>query len=122
MDSNNLAQIPSNNKISKQSSEDSRAVLCEWLVVTASVMNKDFTKAEAQLWGELVGHYPAAKIEKAFREYLREGKFFPKPADIIERIREYILDEQPSPAEKVRMELAEYDAKRKQKEQKNGEV
>ena len=104
---NKIVPTPGNSKISVQSSTDSLETAGKWLIVTASIMGKDLTEAEALVWKKLLAPYPAAKIDHAFRKHVENEVFFPKPAEILGLIREEMRNEQPTVGEIYRRQLAE---------------
>jgi len=62
------------------------------LTRTALLFSRVLTVEEAQVWKDFLASYPSGAIEYAFENWQRNGKFFPKPADILELIRAYHID------------------------------
>lgn len=56
------------------------------LDLAAKMTNYELMPQEGRLWAETLSRHPAEAIEWAFIEYLKVGQFFPKPAEILERI------------------------------------
>ena len=106
----------SKNGIVGSSPSTAREAIAQGLDLSASLRHWDLTGRAVEYWQSKLAKYKPAHIARAFDEYWEDGTNFPMPAEIIQLIRKYILDEQPSPAEKVRMQLAEYEAKRIAKE------
>jgi hypothetical protein len=118
MESNKIVEFQDNSKISQQHSKQEN--IDKWLVATASIMGKDLTPIEFQIWQAILEHYPDDKVERAFRRWIATEKFFPKPVEITDTIQEFIKKEKPfiSGADKVRQELAEYNQKRELRDAK----
>jgi len=51
-----------------------------------SVFNRELTEADYALWEKLLAPYPLNAIEYAFDNWGRNGKAWPKPANILELI------------------------------------
>lgn len=58
----------------------------KYLTVQTRIHGKDMTVEEAEVWKKKLSHYSDSAIEYAFEAWERNGKFFPKPAEIIELI------------------------------------
>lgn len=61
------------------------------LTRTALLFSKTLTVDEGQVWKEFLATYSSAAIEYAFENWQRNGRFFPKPADILELIRAFYV-------------------------------
>lgn len=51
-----------------------------------SMFNRELTEQDYELWQKLLCSYPQKAIEYAFENWGRNGKQFPKPANILELI------------------------------------
>ena len=56
------------------------------IALLSTVMGKELTPAESQLWKELLSSYPIEAVEWAAREHIKNAVYFPKPAEIISLI------------------------------------
>jgi hypothetical protein len=61
------------------------------LTTTAKLFSKDFTANEYKLWSGLLAEHSDAAVEWAFENWSHSGKFFPKPAEILELIHAFAL-------------------------------
>lgn len=68
----------------KASSSD--LVLAKMLDLAGQVMGREVHPGEIRLWSETFKDVNPKTLEVAFRNYLKLGKFFPKPGDIWEQI------------------------------------
>lgn len=67
----------------------SQRSLAECLDRTRRLFSRELSVEEVGIWKKLLESFPSKGIEQAFENYQREGKFFPKPKDIIERIEDW---------------------------------
>ena len=67
----------------------SQRSLAECLERTRRLFSREITKDEAAIWKKCLESFPSKAIESAFENYHREGRYFPKPRDIIERIEDW---------------------------------
>jgi hypothetical protein len=51
-----------------------------------SVFNRELSEQDFETWQKLLGNYPLEAISWAFENWSRNGKMFPKPANILELI------------------------------------
>jgi hypothetical protein len=51
-----------------------------------AVFGKELTEDEVRQWREFLDSVPSWLVTKAFLEWAKKGKFFPKPAEILELI------------------------------------
>jgi hypothetical protein len=56
------------------------------MLCASEIYSKDVSKTHAQAFLNFLRDYDIADIEKAFHEHIKESKFFPVPADIIDLI------------------------------------
>lgn len=56
-------------------------------------------------WAKALEVYEPRMIKAAFEKYWLTGQFFPVPANIIELIREQIVEEAPGPRAALRKQL-----------------
>lgn len=61
----------------------------ELLIKTALLYSKELSEELIELWDGLLDGYSVDECSYAFEHHMRNGKFFPKPADILETIRNY---------------------------------
>jgi hypothetical protein len=59
------------------------------LTTTAKVFSKDFTAKEYKLWTGILSDYSDTAVEWAFENWQRSGKFFPKPAELLELLHTF---------------------------------
>jgi hypothetical protein len=50
------------------------------------VFNRELTEQDFEMWQKLLANYPLPAIEWAFENWTRNGKAFPRPANILELI------------------------------------
>ena len=55
----------------------------------AKVFSRDITATEYKLWTGILCDYTDPAVEWAFSSWTRTGRFFPKPAEILELIHAY---------------------------------
>jgi len=60
-----------------------------------SVFNRELTEADYELWGRILAPYPVKAIDFAFDNWGRNGKVWPKPANILELIAAWNLSNKP---------------------------
>lgn len=58
-----------------------------------SMFNRELTEQDYELWQQLLKPYPLKAIEFAFENWGRNGKQFPKPANILELIGAWRLSQ-----------------------------
>ena len=68
----------------------------EWLKTQQSMHGKTLTENELRVWTEFLDCFADREIEYAFSNWTRNGKFFPKPADIRELIEAYRESNRPT--------------------------
>ena len=56
-----------------------------------SMFNRELTEQDYELWQQLLQPYPLKAIEYAFESWGRNGKQFPKPANILELVGAWSL-------------------------------
>jgi hypothetical protein len=96
------------NAIERTYSQASALKTATMLMIAADTLSKEISQAETKLWTGLLSQFPADVIEQAFVEHLRLEKFFPKPAEIIERSNSIMrVRREQREAEERRRELAE---------------
>lgn len=59
------------------------------LQATASLFNKELEAGDLRLWDRMLYSFSDQAIVWAFEQWQRNGKFFPKPAEILELVRAY---------------------------------
>lgn len=92
--------------VSKTSStKSSEEAVAHGLRLSAGLKQVDLTKVVIDYWRDALAEYQSRMIEAAFYKYWKTGKFFPVPADIIELIREQIVEEAPGPGDILRNQL-----------------
>ena len=72
------------NATGKPSSQD--LVLARMLDLAAQITRQEVQPGEVRFWQETFATERPEMLERAFREYLRKAKYFPKPGDIQELI------------------------------------
>jgi hypothetical protein len=75
------------------------------LDLAAAVLGKDLLPEEVEFWQETLANYKPEHIATAFREHCRIEMYFPRPAEIVDRIGELVASESPSPGEVLRRQL-----------------
>lgn len=60
-----------------------------------SMFNRELTEQDYELWQKLLKPYPLKAIEYAFENWGRNGKQFPRPANILELIGVWALANKP---------------------------
>jgi hypothetical protein len=84
------------------------------ILLATGVLRATVTDEEAQYWRGTLLQYPAPAIRWAFLEYLRTGKYFPRPADIVELLDQWIRDRRDEhEAQKRRLEAATLETARR---------
>jgi hypothetical protein len=53
------------------------------------MFGREILPEEPRLWRKIFGSERVEKLEWAFDEYMRIGKYFPRPADIVELLAVY---------------------------------
>lgn len=89
-----------------KSSSPASIAIAQGLDLSAALKHWVLTPVEADYWQHKLRDYKPEHIARAFEDYWGEESNFPTPAQIISRIREYIANEQPSAAERMREQLA----------------
>ena len=56
---------------------------------TSSIFNRELVASDYKLWGGILWEFTDAAVVWAFENWNRNGKFFPKPAEILELIHAY---------------------------------
>jgi hypothetical protein len=56
-----------------------------------SLFNRELTEGDYHMWDKLLCNYPLKAIDYAFENWERNGKVFPKPANILELIGVWTL-------------------------------
>ena len=107
MAEDSLVSMKNSNAIEPSSRQAWLEIIAKVLDLAAVIHGKELTQTEVEFWKQTLSKYKREHIERAFHEQLGESIYFPKPAEIRERIQQFILDEQPTLVEKVRRELAE---------------
>ena len=87
------------NKMTLQGETQTRSLqsLENCLMRTGLLFSRSLTVEEAQVWKDFLVTYSPEAIEYAFENWQRNGKFFPKPADILELIRAYRITKRVKP-------------------------
>jgi hypothetical protein len=86
---NSQNQIPLNGEIT----QPSLAYLEHCLTRTALLFSKTLTATEGQAWKEFLIPFSQKAVEWAFDQWQRNGRFFPKPKEIIELCQTFKLGE-----------------------------
>jgi hypothetical protein len=85
MENSSLARRSSGQlAIGKQSSPGS---LARMLDLAAKMTSYELMPEEGRLWAQKLSNQPPEAIEWAFSNFLETGRYFPKPAEISERIK-----------------------------------
>ena len=58
------------------------------LTQTFLFYDKEFDKMKATFWVDACGEFSVERLKLALREHVKRGKFAPKPADILDIVRE----------------------------------
>jgi len=80
---------PNNNPLHGQIETPSMQSLANCLGRTALLFSRQLTTDEGKVWMDLVGIYSSKAIEFAFENWQRNGRFFPKPKEIIDLCESY---------------------------------
>ncbi len=59
------------------------------LMLMAQIFSKELIPEEVTAWKVALSKQPAPAIEWAFKDYLEAGQYFPRPAEISERIQQW---------------------------------
>jgi hypothetical protein len=55
----------------------------------ANLFGKDMTESETEVWADILNGVSQDACEYAFENWFRNGKFFPRPANILELVQTY---------------------------------
>jgi hypothetical protein len=61
----------------------------ELLQRAIDLFGKEMTEAESQVWADILSDVDPDACDYAFQNWLRNGKFFPRPANILELVQTY---------------------------------
>jgi hypothetical protein len=78
-----------NNSLNLISPQSLPTAIEKQLILAGQVFSKHLVPEEIELWETSLSKQPAEAVEWAFTEHLKVGQFFPKPAEILERVREW---------------------------------
>lgn len=87
------------------STESSVGAVAHGLRLSAGLKQVDLSEVVIAYWAKVLAGYEPRMIDAAFEKYWLTGEFFPVPANIIELIREQIVEEAPGPGEVLRRQL-----------------
>lgn len=75
------------NEVPQQSTGLSQKIKA--LKTCQAVFGKELAEDEVRQWREFLGPVPSWLVTKAFLEWAKKGKFFPKPAEILELVESH---------------------------------
>lgn len=68
----------------------------EHLTKTGQLFSRVLTTEEFEIWKGIIGNLPRSALNYAFDNWQRNGRFFPKPKDILDLVAAYDLSRTPT--------------------------
>lgn len=97
--------VPTNSNSAIVKDSTAFAEVAKGLDLAAGLWPRDLTERVIEFWKQEFSRYKPEHVKRAFEEHCGNEDFFPTPNQIKLRIREYIADEAPGPAAKIREQM-----------------
>ena len=78
--------LASSTKISPHSRQQQDSAVKAEVMKTATMMNREISAPELNEWAELLSKCSLQQVKAAFAEQMRSSRFWPTPAEILDRI------------------------------------